>query len=117
MARQIIILDQPGLPSDLRYYVAFWLAVPTARQPFYANAALKSRVIGITAPELSALQNGQFIEHVEEASYPLGTGLPAIGADLVRRFDEQQSMLNAQNPWNRYGTFYDGTSWTQITVA
>lgn len=117
MARQIIILDQPGLPSDLRYNVCFWLAVPVARQSFYVNATFKSRVIGITGPELSALQDGSVVEQVQEANYPLGTGIGAIAADLVSRFTAAQSAFNTMNPFNRYGSFYDGASWTQVTVA
>jgi len=73
--------------------------------------------VGATAPELTALQNGSVVEHVEEVNYPLGTLIATIAADLVARFNAAQSALTAMNPFNRYGTFYDGTSWTQITVA
>jgi hypothetical protein len=117
LARQIIILDQPGLPSDLRYNVCFWLTVPAARQQFNADATFKSRVIGLSAGELTALQAGQVLERVEEFSFAVGTGFPAISNALVTRFTTLQQAVNNQNPWNRYGSFYDGTSWTQVTVA
>jgi hypothetical protein len=117
MARQIIILEQPGLPSDLRYNVAFWLAVPATRQAYYADPAFKSAVVGITGPELTALQSGQVLERIEEVSYTKGTGMAAITADLERRYTELQGFLTAQNPFNRYGSFWDGTTWTQVTVA
>jgi hypothetical protein len=116
MARQIIILEQPGLPSDLRYHVAFWLSVPAQRQQFVANPDAKSRVMDITANELTALQDGSVVELIHEAIYPLNTPIGAIGTDLVARYNEAQAQVNANNPWNRYGTFYDGNSWTMISV-
>lgn len=117
MARKIIILDQTGLPSDLRYNVAFWLTVPAARQPFVANAALLSRVKNATAPEITAIQAGQIIEQVFEASYPIGTAIAIITADLIAKYNAAQTISDATNPWNRYGTNWDGNVWQQVTVA
>lgn len=117
MARKIIVLDQSGLPSDSNYNVAFWLAVPVARQPFYANAAATSVVIGAQAAEITAIQQGQVVETVQSVSYPAGTTLAAITADLVSRYTAAQDALTTNNPWNRYGSSWNGTSWTPVTVA
>lgn len=117
MARKIIILDEVGLPSDLTYNVAFWLDVAAARQPFMANDTAISRVIGATAGELAAIKAGQIVEVVRTISYVSGTALGVIVANLVARHNLEQAYLTANNPWNRYGTSWDGTTWTQVTVA
>ena len=98
MARKIIVLDQVGLPSDSIYNVAFWLLVPTARQPFHANATATSRVVGIQAAELSAIQAGQVVEVVEAVPYVIGTPLSTIQADLIARYNIAQTAVNNQNP-------------------
>jgi len=116
MARQIIILEQPGLPSDLRYHVAFWLSVPAERQQYVANPDATSRVKDATTGELTALRDGSVVEFMHEAIYPLNTPISVIGNDLVARYNETQAQVNANNPWNRYGTFYDGNSWTLKSV-
>ena len=117
MARKIIVLDQTGLPSDSNYTVAFWLSVPAARQLFYANAAATSHVVGAQAAEISAIQAGQIMERIVSVPYIKGTSLGAIQADLVSRYNAAQTELNNDNPWNHYGTTWDGTTWTLVTVA
>lgn len=117
MARKIIILDQTGLPSDLTYRVAFWLTVPAARQPFVAKATTTSQVIGITAPELTAIQAGQIIEQINLVPYSVGSSVAAITADLVVRYNAAQAQSDSINPWNRYGSFWDGAVWSPVTVA
>lgn len=117
MARQIIILDQVGLPSDSNYNVAFWLAVPAARQLFYANATAKSQVIGATANEVTAIQSGAVLEVITQYTHIKGTSLAAIEADLQAAYAAAQTALNNNNQFNHYGTSWDGTTWTIVTVA
>jgi len=117
MARQIIILNQPGLPSDLRYRVCFWLSVPQSRWPYYANPEFTTQFLGASAAEITALQQGQVWEQVEDVPFQKGTGMAAIATALEKRYAELQDFITNQNPWNRYGSYYDGTSWTQVTVA
>jgi hypothetical protein len=123
MARQIIVLENqiPGrAPTDpITYRYAFWLSVPVTRQTFFANATATSAVRDATAPELTAIQNGSIKESVGALSAAPGTTLTVLEATLVTQFTAAQTALNsaAQNPWDHYGTFWDGTSWTIITVA
>jgi hypothetical protein len=120
MARKIIVLDQQGLPSDANFRVAYWLDVPVARQPFYADAAATSVVIGpngTTAGELSAIRSGAVMEVVEVIPKPAGTTAAQLRATAEARFAELQNTLNTQNKWSRYGSSFDGTAWTNVTVA
>lgn len=44
-----------------------------------------------------------------------GTTVPQIQAALVAEFNAYQARITAANPWQRYGTSYDGTSWTAVS--
>lgn len=124
MARKIIVLDQPGLPSDLTYRVAFWLTVPASRQPYQAvlNAGTRSQVIGPAAPtaaELNDFATGAVIEQVVTVPFVPGTPLATILAQLQSLYNAAQAQSDsaAFNQWNRYGSSWDGTTWTGVTVA
>ncbi len=117
MAKQIIILERTDEPSDLNFNVVFWPVVPSARVAFYADALKTSRFKDISAQELTDLRAGSFIEIYEKVSFIAGTTLNNIRVDLAARFNRHQNDLNNQNPFVRYGTFYDGSSWTAGGVA
>lgn len=117
MARKIIILDRTGLPSDQNYRVAMWFDVAAARQTFHANVSAASVVKGITAPELAAIQSGAVIEEVIEVPAQAGVGQAALLAALVTRYNQRQAEVTARNHWARYGTSWDGATWTPVTVA
>lgn len=117
MARLIIVLDRQDMGGDVGFRVAFWANVPAARQSFYADAARTSQVKDATAGELAALRNGSVTERVDVIRFPTGTTLNQAQTGLVAAFNAYQSEVNAYNPWNRYGTFWDGTSWTAGGVA
>lgn len=117
MARKIIILDRTGLPSDQNYRVAFWLDVEPERQTFHANAAATSAVKGITAPELALIQSGAIIEEVIDVAAPASATQGQLLAAVVARYTERQAQITDRNQWARYGSFWDGTSWTPVTVA
>ena len=115
MARKIIILDLQGESGDFR--VLFWLDVPVARQRFYAAAGKTSVFLDATTEENAALQSGAVTEHVERVDRPFGTTLAQLRAALIARHTALQARVNSDNPWNRYGTSYDGAAWTAVTVA
>lgn len=120
MARQTIILERVGYPSDDAFRVAYWLDVPAARQPFYAQPAFVSAVIGTEAPdaaELAALRNGAVVEVVEDVFVPVGTTVAQFRARVVARRAALQAEVTNRNLWARYGSFHDGTSWTAKGVA
>ena len=117
MARRIIILDRIGEPSDFSFKFAVWANVPTERQPYYANAEATSEVKNITAEELTAIQNGEISEQIFTAVFPSGTELTTIKDYLIAEAIKYQTLINTKNPWQYYGTYYDGDSWTAGGVA
>lgn len=117
MAKQIIVLERLDEPSDLNFNVAFWLVVPVTRTSFYVDSNKISQYKDISAQELSDLRAGLFIEKVQKVSYLSGQTLTFIRNDLQSRFTNLQNELNNQNPFVRYGTYFDGTSWTTGGVS
>lgn len=118
MAQSIILLDQAGLPSDATYRVVFWLDVPAARQRFYANAAAKSAFLDASQAELDAIRAGQIVEVVEPIVRVAGTPMATVKRAARDRIAALQSDLNAQNPFNRYGTRWaQDSGWVDVTVA
>lgn len=120
MARKAIILERTPTPSgSVQYRVAFWPAVPTARQTFYADALFVSAVLDATTPEKNALTSGAMVERVEIMEYPGDTPLATVKVGVVERFATLQAELNARNPWSIYGTFWDSATnaWTDKAVS
>lgn len=120
MTQAIIIMEQTGLPSDLNYKVLFWLDVPSARQPYYAKrqaAAVSAYPFAIQA-EIDAIRAGQIVEVVEPIPRVAGTPLATVKQAARDRLTALQSDLNANNPYNRYGTRWtQGVGWVDVTVA
>lgn len=117
MAKQIIILERVHEPSDMTFRVAFWAAVPVARQAHYADPAATSEYEDASAAELTVLQVGQGIERVETIVFPIGATLAQIKTKLEGRWQTIQDAVNARNPWVKYGTTWDGTTWTAGGVS
>jgi hypothetical protein len=127
MARQIIVLErvnpQAQSSEPLIYRYALWLSVPSARQPFFANASATSAVASgpnkASAGELTAIQNGSIKEVVDTINVPPGTTLAQVETQLQAIFTAAQTALNAStaNNWDHYGSSFDGTTWTINTVA
>lgn len=116
--RKVILLDRLALGSiDETYRVAFWLEVPAERRPFYANPQAVSVVKDITADELGDMRAGRFIEVVETLTRPQGISEPEARAMLEMSYLRRQADVNEQNPWDRYGTHWDGGEWFDRTVA
>lgn len=112
MAKQIIILDRLNEPSDMTFRYVLWATVPVARVAAYADAAKTSAFKDVSAPELAALQAGQIAEKVDVFQAPIGIGIAAIQAALIVAFNTWQARVNATNSTQRYGTFWDGATWT-----
>lgn len=117
MAKQIIVLERTDEPSDMNFNVLFWLAVPVSRQPFYADVNKISQFKDISAQELQDIRDGKVLEVDQKASYLAGTPIASVRNDLVTRFNSAQTDFNTRNPWVRYGTNYDGATWTNVTIA
>src|SRR5882757_4442378 len=110
----LIVLDQTADDQNT-YRVALWADVPAARQSFYANANLKSAWINATAADNTALQNGSLTEKVITQRVPSGATLPQIEAALQVIQQSFQAQVTAFNPWVRYGSTWDGTTWTVLS--
>ena len=115
MAKKIIVLER--LETDLVFRCAFWLTVPVARKPYYANPNLTSQYKDATAPEIDLLKDGSILEHVEEFNYSSGTSVASIQTDLISKFNDIQNRVTNFNQFQQYGRFWDGTSWTAGGVS
>jgi len=116
MAKQIIVLERlPGQRLAFRY--ALWVNVPAARQSKYTNPTFISAYKDASLAEQTVLQTGAVAEVVEEVSVEPGTTVAQIKTLLETRWAAFQTEVTAANPWSNYGTFWDGTAWTNAGVA
>jgi hypothetical protein len=90
----------------------FWADVPAGRQSFYANPTLESAVKNIASADLTALQNGSVVEKLDVLQVDKGTTIGQLQTLLETKWTAYQTQITNYNPWNRYGTFWDGASWT-----
>jgi len=118
--KQIIILEkmEDAGAARLRYRVAFWCAVPVPFQPFYAKPNFVSAwktISGLGGPiqaEVDALRAGSVVEIVQPYDVDGNLTLAQVKADLQAVFTALQAQVTARDPWDRYATFFDGTTWT-----
>ncbi len=109
----VIVLDKNATDTDGNTWnFALWADVPVARQSHYANASLTSAWSGATAADNTALQNGSVVEKVSSQRVPQGTTLAQFETFLQNQWTLYQNYITAYNPWIRYGSTWDGTTWT-----
>src|SRR3990170_1858033 len=106
---RIIILAQDD-PRTYQY--ALWADVPASRQSFYVDASAKSAWKDALASDLAALQAGQVVERVDKLGMLEGSTLALARASLQASWQSFQDEITSKNPWLRYGTTWDGTTWT-----
>ncbi len=109
----IIILDKTTEDNNT-YRFAMWADVPVARQSHYANATTVSAWIGATAQDNTNLQSGTVVETVTTQRVPSAATLAQIEAFLQSQWSAYQAAVSANNPWVRYGSTWDGTTWTVL---
>jgi hypothetical protein len=110
----VIVLDQPGgLGTEYNYIM--WADVPTARQRFYANAALKSAWVDATAADNTALQNGSVVEKSALLRVVPATSLAQVEAFLQQQWTAYQNGVTNYNAWLHYGSTWDGATWIVTT--
>jgi hypothetical protein len=110
--KKIIILNKVNQKTYFEVNYIFWLSVPVAQQPFRINPQAASAYSGASAAELTALQNGSVVEFAGKASYLSEVTNAQIGVDLVSKYNAEQSALNADDKFNYFGSFWNGTNWT-----
>lgn len=113
--KKIIVLEK--LESDLSFRCAFWLDVPAARQPYYANQSLASEYKDATGQEVSDIRDGKIIERVSTFNFSANAVVQVILDKLVEEYISLQSSITNFNPYQFYGYHHDGNSWVSGGVA
>ena len=113
----IVILDRTNVRTATYRYL-LRAAVPTARQPYFANVDTTSAYKSATQAELTALKAGEYVEVVREAPFS-GMNAAQIKAWLVDAQAAFQTKVTADagwNPWKKFGTRWDGSTWVDVVV-
>jgi hypothetical protein len=109
--KNVIILERLRPASEaMSFRYALWADVPAARQEFFARSG-GSRFSGATAAENDAINTGQVAERIEDMSVDKAATVAQIKAALEARWNDFQAEIN-RNQWDVYGTFWNGTTWT-----
>jgi hypothetical protein len=113
MAKQIIILERnDGAPPTFR--VAYWLTVAASRQTYYAQTGAKSVWTGASQAENDAIAAGQIVEVVGTQEVAPGASMAVVQTQLEGIWTSKQAAFTASNVPNRYGSFWDGVTWTVL---
>jgi hypothetical protein len=108
---RVIILERDLDTNGFRYVL--WADVPTARQSFYAQpAGTKSTWKDALPADNDALVAGVVAERTSTQRVQGGTTITQIEGFLENRWSDFQAEVNASNPWQRFGSTWDGTTWT-----
>lgn len=111
MASKFVIILEKNLATGL-FSAVLWADVPVGRQAFYAKPGAVSAWPGASAGENAALASGAVAEQVTVLTVSDGATLAQLKTAAVAQWAAFQAFVTAYNPWSRYGSFYDGTTWT-----
>lgn len=112
------------------WFYACWLVVPAARVPFYGiklfpmpgTSQTTSVPSGLPSPySLPAgmqtdLANGTLTEYDAYTIVYNTVALATVEASVASLCANQQTAINAWNPWANFGTYYLNGTWTTLTV-
>lgn len=116
--RQVIVLERLRIGNPPSFRFAMWAAVPAGRESAYAqDSNWQSQFSGATAGELSALRAGTVVERVERFDATLNLTIGQIETELQNRWTAFQASVTGDNYWDRFGSSWDGASWTLIGLA
>lgn len=110
-ARFKIIILEKSTQEPQRYRAAMWADVPAARQSHYANPDAVSQWTGALQGDIDALKSGAVAEKIFDERLPDGATNAQIQSFLQQRWLDFQGEVNNRNPWVRYGSTWDGTTW------
>lgn len=116
-AKKVIILNRPN-PGQYRFIL--WADVPAARQLFYADSTKTSAWINASNADITALRNGSVVEREDIVNVGIGKTVQDIQALLQSTWQDFQNEISATgllNPYQRYGTFWDGATWIAGSIA
>jgi hypothetical protein len=117
MANPRIVILEKHKDDGLRYDYILWADVPVARQPFYADPNAVSAWRDATLQQTQDLKDGKVVEEAGTISVAPGTNLTIVKGELEDAWARFQAEVTSANPWVRYGTRWDGTTWTNGGVA
>lgn len=106
---RIIILEKTGNEVD---YV-FWADVPAARQKHYAVQNAKSAWMDATAQDNANLASGAVTERSSKIILS-GQTFQKVQEKLQSDWQNFQRAINQNNKWQRFGSTWDGTTWTIV---
>jgi hypothetical protein len=112
-AKKIIILEQPAA-NTFRYVL--WADVPNSHQVFYANAGRKSVWAGASDTDNQAIGSGVVAEREDILQVPPGETQAVTLARLQKIWTKYQASITNEATWAKYGSFWDGTSWTAAGI-
>lgn len=110
---RVVILEQEDART-FRYML--WADVPATRQVFYVTTANSAWKDAIEADN-DALHAGQVVERVDKLVVVAGTTLAQARVLLEAVWQAYQDKITADNPWQRYGSTWDGSTWVAGGVA
>ena len=114
---RIILLDKDRNDPHV-YNFLLWADVPVARQARYAQpAGTRSIWTGATTTDNANLVNGVVVERAETVKVQEGITLLQAQTLLQQAWTEYQAKITTTNPWSRYGTTWDGTTWVAGGVS
>jgi len=109
----VIVLDQTADdPNTYRFIM--WADVPAARQSRYAFNSTSTNVSAWTSASTAdsdAIKSGAVAEKMVTQRVTAGATLAAIEASLQAQWTAYQATVTSYNPWQRYGSTWDGTTW------
>lgn len=114
MAKKIIVL-KTGSPwvGQRSITYAMWATVPAGREGKYAQpSSWISAFDGADAAELSDLRSGVLVERVDTTNVPSNAPIATIKSILIDAFNSFQTQITNESTYQFYGTFWDGTTWT-----
>jgi len=110
----VIVLDQTADDPNT-YRFVMWADVPAARQSRYAFTSTSTGNVsawtGASTSDNDSLKSGAVTERLLTQRVTPGTSLAAIEAFLQTQWTAYQATVTSYNPWQRYGSTWDGTTW------
>jgi hypothetical protein len=114
-----IVLDSPDASTArANFRIALWFDVPAARQKFYAGKKpLGSIWIDALTADNTAITTGAVVEEVINYQPDTAKSAGAMEAEVAGIWTARQAAITAYNVWPNYGSTWDGTVWSIVSVA
>ena len=111
MPTQIIVLEKAE-NTDRGFRLVLWARPPTIRQSYWKLIApQKSAYAFATDPENTDIVNGVVAERVHTIIGEANMSQAQFQAEAEAAWARWDEYVQANNPWRRYGTKWDGALW------